>query len=232
MAEPRLVFLFDVDNTLLDHDRATEDLKQFLARDGRNARKQRYWEIFEQLRAQLGYADYLGALQLYRLEYPHAAHLIEVSLFLLHYPFAERVYPNAFDAVRHASQWGATVILTDGDVVFQPHKIESAGLLGLFQNRVLIYVHKEQELRDVEVRYPADHYVMVDDKLRLLAVMKQTWGERLTTVFVNQGHYAHDPQILAAYPRADIHLDSIGEFLNYDRQAFLNPRSTNPTSPL
>ena len=159
----------------------------------------------------MGYADYLGALQRYRLERPRDPHLLEVSYYLLNYPFAHRLYPGSIDAVEHARAWGPAAILSDGSVVFQPLKISRAGLYEVFDGNVLIYVHKENELDDVEARYPAEHYVMVDDKLRILEAIKKRWGRRVTTVFVRQGHYALDPTV-KNYAPADITLERIGEF--------------------
>jgi FMN phosphatase YigB (HAD superfamily) len=208
-----LVFLFDVDNTLLDNDRVTVDLKRQLEREVGHERQERYWAIFEELRAELGYADYLGALQRYRAIYPRDPHVLTVSQFLLHYPFANRLFPNSLDAVDYVKQFGTPVILSDGDVVFQPHKIHDSGLYDAFDGAVLIYIHKEVELEDVEKRYPADHYVLVDDKLRILTAIKKTWNERVTTVFVRQGHYALDEKIISAYPRADLTIERIGDLL-------------------
>jgi FMN phosphatase YigB (HAD superfamily) len=213
---PDVVFLFDVDNTLLDNDAVIADLRRHLVDAFGEDLDRRYWEIFEQLRGELGYADYLGALQRYRVERPREAHVLQISLFLLHYPFADRVYPGALDALRHLRQRGRTVILSDGDVVFQPRKIERSGLWAAVEGNVLIYIHKEQMLDDVERRYPARHYVMIDDKLRILAAMKAIWGERLTTVFVRQGHYAYDASLAAASPPADITIDRIAEVKSTD----------------
>jgi FMN phosphatase YigB (HAD superfamily) len=209
------VFLFDVDNTLLDNDHVTADLRRHLESEVGPERAQRYWENFEILRSELGYADYLGALQRYRIEYPHDPRLLAVSYFLIRYPFANRLYPGSIDAVEHVAQWGPTVILSDGDVVFQPHKVYRSGLYEAFDGNVLIYVHKEHELEDVEQRFPAVHYVMVDDKLRILTAMKQVWKARLTTVFVRQGHYALDPKAIAQYPAADLSIDRIGDLVNH-----------------
>jgi FMN phosphatase YigB (HAD superfamily) len=205
------VFLFDVDNTLLNHDRVTADLRRHLD-EFVGPKSRRYWEIFEQLRSELGYADYLGALQLYRIENLGDNQLLEVSYYLLNYPFAHRLFPGAIDAVEYAQKLGNAVILTDGDVVFQPRKIYRSGLYEVFRGNVLIYIHKERQLADVELRYPADHYVVVDDKLRILAAIKEIWGPRVTTVFVRQGHYALDEKANAQYAPADITIDSIGEF--------------------
>ncbi len=213
---PPVVFLLDVDNTLLDNDRVVEDLKDHLTQAFGAARQQRYWAIFEQRRQELGYADYLGALQRYRAEHPRDPHFLQVSFYLLDYPFADRLFAGAFDVIRHLATAGPTVILSDGDVVFQPRKVERSGLSRAVEGRVLIYIHKEQELDDVARRYPADHYVLVDDKLRILTAAKQAWGRRLTTVLPRQGHYARDPDILAAYPPADITIERIGDLLRYN----------------
>lgn len=209
------VFLFDVDNTLLDNDHVTADLKRHLESEVGHERAQRYWQIFEILRSELGYADYLGALQRYRIEYSRDPRLLAVSYFLIRYPFANRLFPGSIDAVQHVAQWGPAVILSDGDVVFQPHKVYRSGLYETFNGNVLIYVHKEHELQDVEQRYPAEHFVVVDDKLRILHAIKQIWNSRVTTVFVNQGHYARDPKAMAQYPPADVSIDRIGDLVNH-----------------
>lgn len=205
------VFLFDVDNTLLDNDQVTADLKQYLETEVGEERAQRYWIIFEELRSELGYADYLGALQRYRNEYPHELHLLALSRFLINYPFPSRVYPGAFDAIASAQKLGTAAILSDGDVVFQPHKVDRSGLYQAVNGNVLIYVHKELELEDVEARFPAEHYFLIDDKIRILSAVKQSWGRRVTTVFVRQGHYALDPKTIAAYPSADQSIERIGD---------------------
>ena len=212
----KVVFLFDVDNTLLDNDRVIVDLKAYLRREVGPASARQYWKIFERLRAKLGYADYLGALQGYRRERPRDPRLLAVSRFLLNYPFANRLFPKALDVIARVRKRGPAVILTDGDVVFQPHKMDSSGLSAAVEGHALIYVHKERELADVRAHYPADHYVLIDDKLRILAAVKKIWGRRVTTVFVRQGHYAADPKILAAYPPADVSIDRIGDLLNVD----------------
>jgi FMN phosphatase YigB (HAD superfamily) len=205
------VFLVDVDNTLLDNDAVIADLRRHLAdRFGPDCER-RYWEIFEDLRSELGYADYLGALQRYRVERPRDLYVLQISLYLLHYPFANRLYPGALETIRRLRANGRVVILSDGDVVFQPRKIERSGLWAAVDGNVLIYIHKEEMLDDVERRYPAPRYVMVDDKIRILAAMKDVWRERLTTVFVRQGHYAADPTLTAAHPPADLAADRIGD---------------------
>jgi haloacid dehalogenase-like hydrolase len=211
-----VVFLFDVDNTLLDNDRVTGDLRRYLEREVGSERAERYWAIFESLRAELGYADYLGALQRYRVESPYDCHLLAVSTYLVNYPFANRLFPNSLDVIEHYKRWGPAVILSDGDVVFQPRKVERSGLFEAVGGNILIYIHKELELADVERRYLAGHYVVVDDKLRILAAMKRNWGARVTTVFPRQGHYALDPAEAAKYPPADVTVGRIGDLLDYD----------------
>ncbi|MGA9526938.1 MAG: HAD family hydrolase, partial [Terriglobales bacterium] len=215
------VFLFDVDNTLIDNDRVAEDLQLHLQKKVGDSCAQRYWQIFEDLRKELGYADYLGALQRYRVERPRDPQLLEVSYFMVNYPFANRLYPESLDAVAHARSLGMPVILSDGDVVFQPRKVDRSGLYDDFEGHVLIYVHKEQELDDVEEKYPAQHYVMVDDKVRILAAIKKHWGGRVTTVFPRQGHYAHDSDMVAQFPKPDITLGRIGELRNYSLEEML-----------
>jgi FMN phosphatase YigB (HAD superfamily) len=214
-----VVFLLDVDNTLLDNDRIVADLSDHLAQEFGDESRNRYWEIFEALRMELGYADYLGALQRYRIDTMNDPRLLMMSSFMVDYPFAERLYPGALDVIAHLRRWGPTVILTDGDVVFQPRKVQRSGLWDAVEGRVLIYLHKEQMLDDVELRYPARHYIMVDDKLRILASMKKVWGDRLTTVFPRQGHYALDPGNIAAYSPSDLTIQRIGELANYNFSA-------------
>lgn len=214
----KAVFLFDVDNTLLDNDRVAQNLRAFLEKEVGPERSDRYWEIFEEERAELGYADYLGALQRYRVEHPYDTHVLAVSTFLINYPFANRLFPNSLDAVDHCRKFGRTVVLTDGDVVFQPRKVERSGLFEAFEGNILIYIHKEHELEDVERRYPAEHYVLVDDKLRILTAIKKIWGERVTTVFPRQGHYAFDEKEIAKYPPADITIERIGDLLNFSEE--------------
>ena len=218
----KVVFLFDVDNTLLDNDRVTADLRKHLEKEVGPDRAQHYWSIFEQLRTELGYADYLGALQRYRREYPHDLHLLTVSRFLVQYPFANRLYPNALDVIEHVKPWGTPAILSDGDVVFQPRKVDCSGLYDAVERNVMIYVHKEKELEDVERRYPAEHYVLVDDKLRILTAVKQIWGARVTTIFVRQGHYALDPKVISEYPRADKTVERIGDLMDFGREQLAN----------
>jgi len=220
-ARHSVVFLVDVDNTLIDNDHIAADLKRNLEREIGRERQERYWAIFEELRTELGYADYLGALQRYRVEHPRDPHVLTVSSFLVDYPFANRLYPNSLDVLERFRGWGPTVILSDGDAVFHPRKIERSGLQEIVDGDVLIYIHKERELDDVERRYPADHYVSVDDKLRILTAVKRVWEHRVTTLFPRQGHYAHDPQALATNPPADLTVERIGDLLAYDLPTLL-----------
>ena len=211
-----IVFLIDVDNTLIDNDAIQQDLKEHLERVYGRASRVRYWKILEDLFDELGYRDYIGALQRYRLEHPLEVELLAMSSFLVDYPFADRLYPGALAVLKHLGSFGVPVILSDGDVVFQPRKVERAGLSAAVDGRVLIYVHKEEALDDVERRYPADHYVLVDDKLRILTAVKQAWGSRVTTVFAQQGSYAHNENVIAALPRADVTIERIADLLRCD----------------
>jgi len=229
-ASSRTVFFFDVDNTLVDNDRVAQDLQRHLSAKVGEASAQRYWDIFEALRTELGYADYLGALQRYRIEQPCDPKLLEVSYFMVNYPFANRLYPESLDAVEHARKLGQPVILSDGDVVFQPRKVDRSGLYDFFEGHVLIYVHKELELSDVEAKYPAKHYVMVDDKVRILAAIKRHWAARVTTVFPRQGHYALDAALVAQYPKPDITLERIGELQKYSLDQILAAAANPPCS--
>jgi FMN phosphatase YigB (HAD superfamily) len=223
-----VVFLLDCDNTLLDNDRVQADLRAHLAAEFGTASADTYWRIFEALRTELGYADYLGALQRYRFEVPDDARLLLMSAFLIDYPFADRLYPRSLDVIAHLGRIGPTVILTDGDVVFQPRKLQRSGLWDAVEGRVLVTLHKEEALPVVAARYPAGHYVMVDDKLRLLARMKAQWNERLTTVFPRQGHYALDPGNLRRYPAADLTLERIGDLLSHDATSLRCGRRADP----
>jgi FMN phosphatase YigB (HAD superfamily) len=217
----QVAFLVDVDNTLIDNDHIQEDLKHHLEREFGDGCRDRYWAILEELFTELGYRDYLGALQRYRVEHPHEPHLLSMSSYLVDYPFANRLYPGALDVLDRFRSWGPTVILSDGDVVFQPRKVERSGLSEAVDGRVLIYIHKELELDDVARRYPARHYILVDDKLRILTAVKQVWGAKVTTVFPRQGSYAHDARSLAAYPPADLAVERIGDLLEYGLATFL-----------
>jgi len=216
-----IVFLVDVDNTLLDNDEIQSDLRNHLEREFGPACRDRYWTILEQLFTELGYRAYLGALQRYRVEHPRDVHLLSMSSFLVDYPFADRLYPVALDVLKRPRDWGQTVILSDGDVVFQPRKVEQSGLFGAVDGHVLIYIHKEEVLDDVERRYPARHYVLIDDKLRILTAVKKAWGDRVTTVFPRQGRFALDPKVVASNPAADVTVERIGDLMSYDLPAVL-----------
>ncbi|MFO0842609.1 MAG: hypothetical protein U0797_09475 [Gemmataceae bacterium] len=209
-----VVFLVDVDNTLLDNDRIQADIKRHLAEFFGIPCRDRYWAILEQLFSELGYRDYLGALQRYRVEHPRDARLLAMSSYLVDYPFANRLYPESLDVLERLSGWGRTVLLTDGDVVFQPRKVQRSGLSEAVDGHVLIYIHKEEQLEDVEAHYPARHYVLIDDKLKILTAVKAAWGRRVTTVFPRQGSYAHDPKLLSAHPPADLTVGRIGEVMD------------------
>jgi FMN phosphatase YigB (HAD superfamily) len=224
-----VVFLLDVDNTLIDNDHVIADLKRHMTQAFGPERQQAYWDIFEKLRDELGYADYLGALQRYRLQNQRDPQFINISFYLLGYHFANRLFPGSLDVLEKLSAWGPTVILSDGDVVFQPRKVERSGLFEAVEGRVLIYVHKERELDEVEKRYPAEHYVLIDDKLRILTEVKKVWGNRLTTVFPRQGHYALDPETEAKYPAADVTIERIGDLMRYDLQALLAAARHGPS---
>jgi len=212
----QVVFLVDVDNTLLDNDHIQADIKAYLERRYGAPSRDRYWAILEELFEELGYRDYLGALQRYRVEHPQDMHLLSMSSFLVDYPFANRLYPGSLDVLERLRQWGPTVLLTDGDVVFQPRKVERSGLSEAVNSHVLIYIHKELALDDVEARYPALHYVLVDDKPRILAAVKEAWGARVTTVFPRQGQYAHDANALASFVTPDVTVDRIGDLFDCD----------------
>lgn len=219
-----IVFLVDVDDTLLENDRIQSDLKRHIEREFGTACRDRYWAIQEELFTELGYRDYLGALQRFRIEHPYEPHMVTVASYLVDYPFANRLYPGSLDVLEKFRSWGQTVILSDGDVVFQPRKVERSGIFEAVEGRVLIYIHKEESLDDVVRRYPAEHYVLVDDKLRILAAVKKAWGDRVTTVFPRQGQFAHDPTVIASYPPADLTVERIGVLLDYDLPALLAGR--------
>jgi hypothetical protein len=218
------VFLVDVDNTLLDNDRIQADLRRHLEREFGAACRDRYWAILEQLMTDLGYRDYLGALQRYRVEHPKDLHLLSMSSYLVDYPFANRLYPGALDVLEQFRGWARTVILSDGDVVFQPRKVERSGIFEAVEGNVLIYIHKEEELGDVEQRYPAEHYVLVDDKPRILATVKKVWGDRVTTVLPRQGQFAHAADAASYRPAADLTVERIGDLLAYDFAKFIPSR--------
>jgi FMN phosphatase YigB (HAD superfamily) len=220
------IFLLDVDNTLLDNDHLEQDLKEHLDQAFGVDCRNHYWEIFEALRGELGYADYLGALQRYRAEHTRNPHILEISSFLINYRFANRLYPGALETIKRLRSFGRPVILSDGDAVFQPRKIERSGIWKAVRGHVLIYIHKEQMLDDVAQKYPAEHYFMVDDKVRILAAMKSVWGGRLTTVFVRQGHYAKDQASVQKYPPADFEIEGIADLVELDLASASHPLAT------
>jgi hypothetical protein len=221
IAPDQTVFLIDVDNTLLDNDRIQADLKRHLEREFGAACRDRYWAILEQLMTELGYRDYLGALQRYRVEHPKDLHLLSMSSYLVDYPFANRLYPGALDVLERFRGWARTVILSDGDVVFQPRKVERSGIFEAVEGNVLIYIHKEEELDDVAQRYPARRYVLVDDKPRILAEVKKVWGDRVTTVLPRQGQFAHAADAASYRPAADMTVERIGDLCTYEFHDFL-----------
>jgi FMN phosphatase YigB (HAD superfamily) len=226
MTPSPIVFLIDVDNTLLDNDHIQSDLKRHLEREFGVACRDRYWAILEELFTDLGYRDYLGALQRYRVEHPQDIHLLSMSSFLVDYPFANRLYPGSLDVLERFRSWGRTVILSDGDVVFQPRKVERSGIFEAVEGNVLIYIHKEEALDDVERRYPAEHYVLVDDKPHILTTVKKAWNSHVTTVFPRQGQYAHDRNLIAQCPSADLTVERIGDLLDYNLPAILAGQQT------
>ncbi len=228
MTSSTTVFLVDVDNTLLDNDRIQADLRRHLEREFGTVCRDRYWTILEQLFTELGYRDYLGALQRYRVEHPKDIHLLSMSSYLVDYPFANRLYPGALDVLERMRGWGQTVILSDGDVVFQPRKVERSGIFEAVEGRVLIYIHKEEELDDVEQRYPAAHYVLIDDKPRILAAVKKAWGDRVTTILPRQGQFALAPDA-PSFPAADLTVERIGDLVDYDLPSLFTPNQTKMT---
>jgi FMN phosphatase YigB (HAD superfamily) len=211
-----IVFLFDCDNTLLDNDRVQADLRAHLDQEFGPAQSERYWQTYEALRGEVGYADYLGAMQRFRLGMESDPRILRLASFLLDYPFASRLYPHALEVIAHCRRWGPTVVLSDGDVVLQPRKLQHSGLWDAVEGRVLIYIHKERMLDEMVEQFPARHYVMVDDKLRVLTAMKEFFGAKLTTIFPRQGHYALDSASIAGYPAADITVERIGDLLQED----------------
>jgi len=219
-----IVFLVDVDDTLLENDRIQADFKRHIEREFGARCRDRFWAIQEELFNQLGYRDYLGALQRFRIEHPYEPHLVTAANYLVDYPFANRLYPGALDVLDRFRKWGTTVILTDGDMVFQPRKVQRSGIFEAVEGHVLIYIHKEEALKDVERRYPADHYVLVDDKLRILTAVKQAWGDRVTTVFPRQGEFALNPVALTSYPPADVSVERIADLLSFNLPDFLPGR--------
>jgi FMN phosphatase YigB (HAD superfamily) len=224
-----IVSLVDIDNTLLDNDRIQQDIQDHLERELGAETRDQYWTIQEQLFETLGYRDYLGAVQRFRVAQPYDIRLLSIGAYLMDYPFSERLYARALDVLRHLSTWGPTVILSDGDAVFQPRKAQAAGITAAADGRVLIYIHKEDALEDVARRYPADHYILVDDKLHILSAVKRAWGKRVTTVFPRQGKFAQDAGIIASNPPADLAVERVGDLLDYDLPALLACHQSIPS---
>jgi FMN phosphatase YigB (HAD superfamily) len=215
MPKHRRVILFDIDNTLLDNDAVVRDLRRHLRDELGTRSEHQYFELFEEIRSKLGYADYLGALQRYRIHHPDDPEILKLSTFLLSYPFKRRLFPKALQVLRQSRRWGLPVVLSDGDAVFQPYKARQSGIWAAVRGHVLIFIHKEKMLEQIEKLYPAYQYVLVDDKLRILDAVKRKWKDRVTTVFVQQGHYATDSKIRRQYPEADLTLRHIRDFLTY-----------------
>ena len=220
LSEPATIFLLDVDNTLLDNDRFAADLGDRLENCFGAAQRARYWDIFAQRRTALGLADYLGSLQEFRAGLDDNPQLLDMSQYLLEYPFASRLFPRALEAIAHLRTLGSPVVLSDGDIVFQPRKIQHSGIWDAVEGRVMIYVHKEKVLDHMRRRFPAKHYVMVDDKANLLAAMKSVLGGQLTTVFVRQGHYALAAESNSVVPAPDLVIERIGDLLNHNSTDF------------
>jgi FMN phosphatase YigB (HAD superfamily) len=210
-------FLVDVDDTLLDNDRIRDDIERHLEREYGPDARAAYWTIQERRFVELGYRDYLGAVQEWWESESRDPRVLAVSEYLLEYPFADRLYPRALDVLARLRGVGPTVVLTDGDAVFQPRKVSRAGVASAVDG-VLVYVHKEDELDDVERRYPAERYVLVDDKVRILAAAKRQWGDRVTTVLPMQGQFANDADLLAAHPSPDVTVSALGDLLDIDVQ--------------
>jgi FMN phosphatase YigB (HAD superfamily) len=211
-----VTFLVDVDNTLLDNDRFRDDLRTELVTSYGEEVAGRYWAIQERRFAELEYRDYLGAVQAWWEGEGRDPHLLGAARFLLDYPFAERLYPGALEALAHLRARGPTVVVTDGDAVFQPRKIERAGIAAAVDDHLLVYVHEELSLDDVERRYPAERYVLVDDKLGILTAAKQFWGQRVTTVLPLQGQFATDPEIAVAHSAADLTIAGVGDLVGLE----------------
>jgi len=222
----KIVFLVDVDNTLLDNDRIQKDIERHIEREFGPKCRDRYWTIQEKLFQELGYRDYLEAFQRFRVEHPYEPHLVTAADYLVDYPFKQRLYPGALDVLAQLRKWGRTVILTDGDVVFQPRKVVRSGIFKAVHGHVIIYVHKEAALADVQRRYPAKHYVLVDDKLRILDAVKKAWGKKVTTVFPRQGKFANDPKIQSAFPKAaDMKIKRIRDLLQINLSQFIGTKT-------
>jgi FMN phosphatase YigB (HAD superfamily) len=230
-----LVVLLDVDNTLLDNDRFAVDLSAYLLKQFGADGRDRYWRLFAQRRDDLGYADYLGAVQAFRGGYDDDRDRLGLSAFVLDYPFAERLYPRALEVLAHLRACAPTVIFTEGDLVFQPRKLRSAGIWDAAGGQAIVCLHKTFALTLLHRRYPAAHYFMIDDKPALLAAMKRLLGTALTTVLVHQGQYAREssagfqerrvPPLPSTRPRPDLEIERIADLLGRD------PTRWGPSAP-
>ncbi len=215
-----MVFLFDVDNTLLDHDRVKQDLGALLDSRIFDGASEHYWSAYEAIRAETGQADFLASFQRCWIDSECNPHWLPAADLMLDYPYSDRLYPGALHVLEHVSRFAMVAIVSDGDAVLQPRKIRRAGLWQAVDGRVLIYQNKQQRLADIAHRFPAQHYVMIDDKPDVLVHMKSAWSSRLTTVFPRQGHYAHDQEHRHDQPEPDISIDHIGDMLKLDIKDF------------
>ena len=235
MTPNSIVFLVDVDDPLLDNDRIQNDLRNNLEREFGQGNRDRYWVMQEEMSQEAGCRDYLRALQRYRSENPTDVRILSMSSFLADYPFANRLYPGALDVLERFRSWDQTVILSDGDLVFQPRRVERSGISEVVEGHVFIYVHKQEALEDVWKRYPARHYVLVDDKLRILTAVKKGWGDGVTAVFPRQGKFAHDRAVIAANPTSDVTVARASDLLGFELLALLATsqptKNRNPNLP-
>jgi len=212
-------FLVDVDNTLFDNDRFAVELSAHLEKSFNVAERERYWSLHKKRWAEFGISDYLGTMQQFRQGLQNDPSLLQMSSFLLDFPFGDLLYPHALEVVKHMRSLGPASALSDGDMVFQPRKLQHSGIFDAFHGNALIYEHKQHELDLLQQRFPAQRYVMIDDKPNILADMKKVLGDRLTTVFVRQGRYAADasPELRSA---PDMKIDAIADLLRYTREDF------------
>ncbi len=220
---PTLVFLIDVDNTLIDNDAVKKDLDEHITVELGPALAARFWEIYEQARKERETVDIPLALSRLRTQ-TSLADMDEQTYLHVHsifdnYPFFERLYPGTLETLHYLRTLGLTVIVSDGDRFFQAEKIFASNLAEAVEGRVLIYIHKQQHLDEIVRQYPADHYVMIDDKPEILADTKELWGKRVTTAFVQQGKYAAEQKPPNFAP--DISVLHIADLRNYSATQFL-----------
>jgi len=220
-----LVFLFDVDNTLLDNDRSKADMQTGLLEILGEQGAKRFWELYEEVRAELDVVSYPQTLERFARSWEDKVIARRAADLIDNWPYRDYVYPGSFPALEHITRMGEVAILSDGDDDYQARKIANAGLTKAVGGPadVLIYVHKEEQFADVMRRLPGEHYVLVEDKERILANAKGILGDMLTTVWVKQGHYAHDPKQYRK-PDPDITLESIGELCGLSKEDFTLPR--------